>query len=254
MSLLMTAGIDFVPAPALALSQSHFSTSHLYVLLRRQSVHFDRISRFACIELCWSQSPSSASIACRMRWLVCIPPPLGLEMCTSNLVGAALPHQCLARCDTLFAALLPSPPERASYPRLIKRQDATIGNCLCLHLAGRTQHETVCSSFVGSLAAVMAMVMTHLAPEGISLSQNSSRTTNSRESPRARAFHTNRAFGSHLDLDFSDSTSCREALRSDMAWWMSQLFPFGAPHGAALALFVHCLGAGRRHYCTCCAR
>lgn len=123
-----------------------------------------------------------------------------------------------------------------------------------LHLAGRTQHETVCSSFVGWLAAVMVVVMTHLAPEGISLSQNSSRTTNSRESPRARAFHTNRPFGSHLDLDFSDSTSCREALRSDMAGRMSQLFPFGAPHGAALALFIHCLGAGRRHYCTCCAR
>lgn len=52
---------------------------------------------------------------------------LGMQLCTSNCVGAALPHQCLAWCDILLAAFFHPSPEAAGHPRLIRRQNATAG-------------------------------------------------------------------------------------------------------------------------------
>lgn len=212
------------------------------------------LSRYQNCLSAWNLWPESAFIMC----INSAAAYGGGCMHGTTLGDANMQHQQFVRAE--IAAPMPGLSATSS-PALghpsTTRQALGCHNKDCLlsppqHVASSTR---LCAAYplAGWLPAVMVMVMTHLAL-GLgdkSLSQkNSSRTTRTRESPRAQAFQRNHSHGSHLDLDFSDSTTCREALRSE---WMSQLFPFRcSTWGGTCVLSSTALEAGHRHYCALC--
>lgn len=221
----------------------------IYVLLAVQAIDSNptttSISFAHGWELCWSQSPSPASIACRMRWLARMHTTTFLDCKCAPAVAPAqhCPHQCLARVrhPPLCSTSLPRQRQPAN-PRLIRRLHATIRNppvsppcrpqpardCVQLirWLGGCGPghgHDTpwALQDTLISEPKIPPELLTPGSPRG----HKHSRQTAHMGATWIWTFQTPRLAGN--------------LCVATLAGWMSQLFPFGTPLGAALVLFTH---------------